>query len=212
MRTYTTIALASLAFTALAQPAFAQTSSAADPACIVKNADGSETVDKIKCPDGLKPAAPGAASETAPATDSTATQSTTTAPEAVTPDQEAAPDSTASTTPVPSLSNDVIVPADRFANARVMTASDFIGKRVYTKSGEDIGEVNDLIVTDNGAVQAVILGVGGFLGLGEKDVAVTMQSIEMQTDGSSSKLVVDASKEQLTNAPGYDREKRTYLN
>ena len=72
--------------------------------------------------------------------------------------------------------------------------------------------MTDLIVTDNGAVQAVILGVGGFLGIGEKDVAVTMQAIQIQSDGDSTKLVVDASKEQLTNAPDYDRAKRTYLN
>ena len=72
--------------------------------------------------------------------------------------------------------------------------------------------MNDLIVTDNGSVQAVILGVGGFLGIGEKDVAVTMQAIQMEQDGDSTKLVVDASKDQLTSAPGYDRVKRTYLN
>ena len=76
----------------------------------------------------------------------------------------------------------------------------------------DDGEVNDLIVTDNGAVQAVILGVGGFLGIGEKDVAVAMRAIEMQPDGDSVKLVVDASKDQLNSAPGYDRTKRVYVN
>jgi len=211
MKTYSSIALAALAFTALATPTFAQTS-AADPACMIKNADGSESIDKTKCPDGLKPVAPGAASDAAPAVDSTASKSTTAAPDASTQDPAAAPDSTASTTPAPVESNYIIVPAERLANAKIMTASDFIGKRVYTKAGEDIGEVNDLIVSDNGSVQAVILGVGGLLGLGEKDVAVTMQSIEMQADGSTAKLVVDASKDQLTNAPGYDRVKRTYLN
>ena len=199
MKTYTSIALAALAFTALSQPVWAQ-SSAADPACIIKNVDGTESIDKAKCPDGMKPAA---SSEAAPATDTATTQSTTAAPAA---------DTAASTTPAAAGKVDVIVSAGKFQNAKVMTASDFIGKRVYAKTGEDIGEVNDLIVTDNGSIQAVILGVGGFLGIGEKDVAVTMQSIEMQTDGNSTKLVVDASKEQLTNAPGYDRMKRTYIN
>lgn len=192
MKTYTSIALAALAFTALSQAVWAQ-SNAADPACIIKNVDGTESIDKAKCPDGMKPAASGAAT-------------TTVAPAAP------AVDTTANTTPAASAKTDFIVSADKFQNAKVMTASDFIGKRVYAKTGEDIGEVNDLIVTDNGSIQAVILGVGGFLGIGEKDVAVTMQSIEMQTDGNSTKLVVDASKEQLTNAPGYDRMKRTYIN
>jgi sporulation protein YlmC with PRC-barrel domain len=118
----------------------------------------------------------------------------------------------AAVTPGITGTGDLIVPADRFQNAKVVAASDFIGQRVYTRSGEDIGEVNDLIVTDNGAVQAVILGVGGFLGVGEKDVAVTMQAIQIQSEGESTRLVVDASKEQLTSAPDFDRAKRTYQN
>jgi sporulation protein YlmC with PRC-barrel domain len=93
----------------------------------------------------------------------------------------------------------------------VISASDFIGKRVYTKAGEDIGEVNDLIMTDNGSVRAVILGVGGFLGIGEKDVAVAMAAIDVTQDGSTSRLVVDGSKEQFNAAPKYDRSTRTYL-
>ena len=229
MKTYSSIALASLAFAALAQPAAAQSNTTAEPACILKNADGTETVGR--CPEGLQQMGASTEGDTAPASDTTASEWAVTAPKAnttanttqdqatapdttasTTQDQATAPDTTASTTPAPSLSNDVIVPTEMLQNARVMTASDFIGKRVYTRQGEDIGEVNDLIVTDNGSVQAVILGVGGFLGLGEKDVAVSMRSIEVQSDGNSAKLVVDASKDQLTNAPGYDRQKRTYYN
>lgn len=92
-----------------------------------------------------------------------------------------------------------------------MTATDFIGKRVYTKAGDDIGEVNDLFVTDNGNVRAVVLGVGGFLGIGEKDVAVSMNAVEMVQDGDAVRLVVDATKDQLQAAPTFDRVKRTYV-
>jgi hypothetical protein len=69
-----------------------------------------------------------------------------------------------------------------------------------------------LIMTDNGSIRAVILGVGGFLGMGEKDVAVSMNAINMAQDGSNVKLVVDGSKEQFNAAPKYDRSKRTYIN
>jgi PRC-barrel domain len=71
--------------------------------------------------------------------------------------------------------------------------------------------VNDVLLSQDGKVSAVILGVGGFLGIGEKDVLVSMRSIDMQRDGSNVKLVVDATKEILTSAPTYDRTKRTYM-
>lgn len=221
MKRYSTIAVALLGFTALSMPGHAQSTTGVDPACIMKNADGTETVDKTKCPDGVKPSAgaTGTDSTAPPAPGGDTTQSTTQAPaegtttNSTTNNTTTTPDanSSAKTTDM-ATGNDLIVPADAFNNAKVMTASDFIGKRVYSTGGEDIGEVNDLIVTDNGAVQAVILGVGGFLGIGEKDVAVSMRAIEMQQDGNSTKLIVAASKDQLNGAPSYDRTKRTYTN
>jgi sporulation protein YlmC with PRC-barrel domain len=166
----------------LSTAAFAQTATSVDPACLIKNADGTETVDKAKCPDGIKVGA----SEAAPA----------------------APDSTATTAP---MTKSLIVPPESFSGATVISANDFIGKRVYTRAGDDIGEVNDLIMTGNGGIQAVVLGVGGFLGIGEKDVAVSMASIDMAKDGSTVRLTVDGTKEQFNAAPSYDRTTRTYL-
>jgi sporulation protein YlmC with PRC-barrel domain len=166
----------------LSTAAFAQTNAGVDPECILKNADGTETVDKTKCPDGMKVGAGDA---------------TTTAP-----------DATASTAPV---AKTLIVPPESFNGASVISANDFIGKRVYSRAGDDIGEVNDLIMTGNGGIQAVVLGVGGFLGMGEKDVAVSMASIDMTKDGEAVRLVVDGTKEQFAAAPAYDRTTRTYL-
>jgi sporulation protein YlmC with PRC-barrel domain len=169
--------------TILASTHSAMAQNAPDPACMMKNADGIEAVDKSKCSDGLK-------------LNSSAGTSTT--------------DTTASTTPASSTGMDIIVPAESLTGSKVMTASDFVGKRVYSKVGKDIGEVNDLIVTDNGGVQAAILGVGGFLRIGEKNVAVSMKSINMQQDGSSVKLMVDATADMLKAAPNYDSKLRTY--
>lgn len=166
----------------LSSHAFAQSAAGVDPACMIKNADGTEAVDKVKCPDGMKVGA----GETA----------------------TAAPDTTASTSP---MTNSVIVPSESFSGATVISANDFIGKRVYSKTGDDIGEVNDLIMTGNGSIQAVVLGVGGFLGIGEKDVAVSMASIDMAKEGDAVRLVVDRTKEQFNAAPAYDRTTRTYL-
>ncbi len=56
--------------------------------------------------------------------------------------------------------------------------ADLVGKDVFGSDQEDIGEINDVIVGQTGEVIAVIVGVGGFLGIGEKDVAVSMQALE----------------------------------
>ncbi len=105
-----------------------------------------------------------------------------------------------------------IIPADRLNSTPVISARDYIGKTVYDMSGNDIGDVNDLIISSDGKIQAVILGVGGFLGMGEKDVAVNTQAVQMVQDGTNAKrLVVDASREALNAAPAYDRSARRYV-
>ena len=174
---------ATLLASAFAYPVYAQEVPAnADPICVLNNADGTKSLDTVKCKDGM----PIAASET--------TNSTTTTAESP------------ATTALPT-----IVASEALAGAKIMTASDFIGKTVYAQDGTSIGEVNDFFVTNDGKVQAVVVGVGGFLGIGEKNVAVSMPSIQMQPDGDNIKLVINATKEELTDAPTYDRDKRVYV-
>ncbi|GLT08248.1 PRC-barrel domain-containing protein [Sulfitobacter porphyrae] len=103
-------------------------------------------------------------------------------------------------------------------------ASNLIGMRIYNAEQgvdadqpvaagaeaewDDIGEINDIIVAQDGSVRAVILGVGGFLGLGERDVAVSMDDITVvRQDGDMNDrfLVVSTSKEALEALPEFDR-------
>lgn len=56
--------------------------------------------------------------------------------------------------------------------------SDLRGRKVYGAEGSDIGEIKDVLVNRLGEVTAVLVGVGGFLGIGEKDVAVSMKALE----------------------------------
>jgi sporulation protein YlmC with PRC-barrel domain len=126
-----------------------------------------------------------------------------------TTDQNTTADSTV-TTGTSNMSTDLIVPADRLNSAKLMSASDYIGKVVYDQAGANIGEVNDMILSDNGEIQAVILGVGGFLGIGEKNVAVAVPAVQMVQDGDNMRLVVQATKEQLEAAPSYDLRNRRY--
>jgi sporulation protein YlmC with PRC-barrel domain len=61
-------------------------------------------------------------------------------------------------------------------------ASDFIGERVYGANDESIGEINDVLMDAKGQVAGVIIGVGGFLGIGEKDVALPMSALQFRNE------------------------------
>jgi sporulation protein YlmC with PRC-barrel domain len=207
MKMKTLAAMAALALLTTSPVVFAQSMEGVDPACVMKDATGADKVDMTKCPDGKTMKMDGAAATkpidpAAPAADTAATP----APAAPAADTAAAPAATTDST----MSSALIVPSESLTGATLITGSDFTGKRIYSKAGDDIGEVNDVLLSADGKVSAVILGVGGFLGIGEKDVLVSMRSIDMQRDGETVKLVVDATKEILTGAPTYDRSKRTY--
>lgn len=90
-------------------------------------------------------------------------------------------------------------------------ASSFIGRTVYESDANDaqsVGKLNDIIISQDGAVVAAVIGVGGFLGVGEKDVAVSPDLLKLATrsDGNTW-LVLSATKDQLNNAPAFDRSK-----
>lgn len=103
-------------------------------------------------------------------------------------------------------------------------ASNLIGMRIYNsetqmeadatiadgaeKEWDDIGEINDIIVTKDGKVSGVVLGVGGFLDIGERDVTVSMDDITVvreEGDSDGRFLVVSTSKEALEAAPALER-------
>ena len=207
MKMKTLAAMTALALLSTAPVAFAQSMDGVDPACVMKDASGADKVDMTKCPDGKTmkmmdgAATTAPADPAAPATDTAATA----APDA------AATDTAATTATDSNMATSVIVSNESLNGATLITGSDFTGKRIYSKAGDDIGEVNDVLLSADGKVSAVVLGVGGFLGIGEKDVLVSMRSIDMQRDGNNVKLVVDATKEILTSAPTYDRTKRSYM-
>jgi sporulation protein YlmC with PRC-barrel domain len=77
-------------------------------------------------------------------------------------------------------------------------ASDLIGTRVVSANNESIGDINDVIVDRNGQVMAAVVGVGGFLGIGEKDVAVPFKSLEFMN--SQQAQAMDSSNTGGNNA------------
>lgn len=83
-----------------------------------------------------------------------------------------------------------------------MRASKLIGTSVVNTANETIGDVNEIVLGKDGKVAAVIIGVGGFLGMGEREVAVSFSSLQMRRDPRDNLvLVINATKDTLKSAP-----------
>lgn len=137
-------------------------------------------------------ATPGATTTPPAATDGAAT----TTPAPVTPD--ASTDGTSG-----AMGTTAEAPAAAAGSSTYLTeqaesqisVNDFMGQAIYTADNQSIGDINDLLVEKDGGIVAAIVGVGGFLGIGEKNVAVPFENITitrvmdddtaMTTDGAA---------------------------
>lgn len=107
------------------------------------------------------------------------------------------------------------------APANSMQASDLIGAEVKTTDDENVGPVEELLIDESGHVVAIVVGVGGFLGIGEKDVAIgwddvtisggtsdsdehDLDSDELDLDSDELDLRIDVTREDLTSAPEFE--------
>lgn len=161
---------------------------------------------------------------TAPATDSTAMApadgtatapsdgSTAVAPMAPAPDSTAeapaapAPDSTAEAPSATDGTTTAAIDKSQLTElpAGEIRSEDLVGTTVYGADDANIGEIGDVVMQDD-KVDAIILDVGGFLGVGEKEVAVGMDNLSFMTDKDGNKyLYTTFTKEQLDAQPAYD--------
>ena len=94
-----------------------------------------------------------------------------------------------------------------------VTVTDWYKQSVYDPSDAKIGEIMDVLVTPEGNINAVIVGVGGFLGAGEKDVAVPFNAIKHTEKNGKVYLTMNATKDALKQARGftYDKAKATWV-
>jgi hypothetical protein len=141
--------------------------------------------------------APGNAAQ-APATTTDPVTTGTTTP---------AEDTAAAPAPAPSTDSATTTVGNTQVNpANAVLASQFMGQAVYTAANENIGEINDLIMNKELDNIVAVVGVGGFLGIGEKDVAIPINDIQVVKDTDNAlRLTVTASKEQLEALPAFDR-------
>jgi sporulation protein YlmC with PRC-barrel domain len=90
-----------------------------------------------------------------------------------------------------------------------VTVTDWYKQSVYDPSDAKIGEVKDVLVSQDGKINALVVGVGGFLGAGEKDVAVPFGAIKHTEKNSKVYLTMDTTKDALKSAPGFKYDKNT---
>ena len=96
-----------------------------------------------------------------------------------------------------------------FNKAGEMAGSAVIGAKVYdTSKKETVGSIQDVYLDDGGKVKVVIVSVGGFLGVGAKDVAVKWEDIKFGKDGKSLALTTDLTKDALKAMPDYKSERQ----
>jgi len=99
---------------------------------------------------------------------------------------------------MPATGGNIAVQADG-----TFLASNLIGATVWSLSQEAIGDVNDLLLDDNGSIQGVVIGVGGFLGLGEKLVAYSIDALKVSEAEGEFTLTLNATAEELENVPAF---------
>lgn len=82
-----------------------------------------------------------------------------------------------------------------------MLASNLMRQGVLGSNNERIGDISDLLMSQDGQVVAVLVGVGGFLGIGEKNVAIPFDSVQRSPE--TNQLTVSYSREDLEQAPEF---------
>jgi hypothetical protein len=86
-------------------------------------------------------------------------------------------------------------------------ASRLVGLSIQNNGNETIGDIDDIVLTDAGAVKAYVVSVGGFLGMGTKYVAIDPKAVALaRQDEKTWKATMNATKDQLKAAPEYKYE------
>ncbi len=95
------------------------------------------------------------------------------------------------------------LPSDSF------TITDYYKQDVYDNGRNDVGKIDDVLIDKSGKITTLMVGVGGFLGVGEKDVALPFTAVKAEKKNNKWYLTVDETKELSKSAAGYKYDSST---
>ena len=97
--------------------------------------------------------------------------------------------------------------------AQGVTITDWYKRSVYDLSNNKVGEIVDLLLMPDGKISLLVLRAGGFLGLGEKDVAVPFDAVQHTVKDGNVHLTLDTTEEAVKSAPRlrYDPNAGTWV-
>lgn len=95
--------------------------------------------------------------------------------------------------------------------ANDVLASKIVGATVYSTANEKVGDIQYLVMSKDGKVEAAVIGVGGFLGVAKKDVAILFKSLNITYDADNTvkKISAEVTKDELKSAPDYSFLKKS---
>jgi hypothetical protein len=91
------------------------------------------------------------------------------------------------------------------------TVSNFYKQSVYDPSNDKVGEILDLMVEKDGRITAAMVGVGGFLGIDEKNVAIPFDALTVSQKNNQRRLTLNTTKDALRNAAGFTYDRATAI-
>jgi len=111
---------------------------------------------------------------------------------------------------VPSSETLIVVPFDVLPSYGSLVSA-WYKQSVYDPSGKKVGSVADMLFSPDGSINAVMLDVGGFLGIGQKHVAVPVSAISVTQKKAKSWLTINTTKDVVKKAVGYKFDKKSGL-
>jgi ElaB/YqjD/DUF883 family membrane-anchored ribosome-binding protein len=88
-------------------------------------------------------------------------------------------------------------------NQTEVLGTDFVGSHVVSKDKQPLGKIANLVFDQSGHIELAVIGIGGFLGIGEKEVAIPFDALKSETVNNKHVFSVDVTKEQLKAAPAF---------
>jgi hypothetical protein len=95
---------------------------------------------------------------------------------------------------------DTTVATDKMNLKGTWRSTKLIGLDVYNRADEKLGDINEILFDNDGKVKAVVIGVGGFLGMGEHDIAVSMDKLKFMEEAHKSAKEVKADGKATTGS------------